>query len=254
MRNKYVLILMAGMFLLALNGCAGSQHKKIEQARALRELGKEYYLAGEHTMALRQLLEAENLYPNDHLLQNYLGLVYLAKKQYEQAAEHFQKAVDLKPDFSPAKNSLGVAYLSLGRYDDAIVLFQELTRDLLYGTPHYPLTNMGFAYYKKKQYRLAEQSYKDALDIEPKYHIALRGLGRTYMAMGRYQEAIASLKEAVKVVPEFVDAYFDLGKAYLIIRDYRQALLAFEKVAALEPDSKQGKLASEYAAKLSRFR
>ena len=252
--NYYRNVSLVTIFcLLIAVGCTNHQ-VKIEQEKALRELGKEYYLAGEHTMALRQLLEAEEIYAKDHFLQNYLGLVYLAKKRYVEAAQHFQKAIEIKPDFAPAKNSLGVVYLNMGEYDKAIPLFKELTGDLLYGTPHFPLANLGFVYYKKKNYKLAERYYLDALDIEPKYYVALRGLGRTYMAMNRYEEAIAAFRNAIEVVPEFADTYYDLGLAYMKIRDYRQARMAFEKVVLLEPDSQRGKLSKKYVDRLSRFR
>lgn len=233
--------------------CTNTQ-RKIEQERALRELGKEYYLAGEHTLALRQLLEAEKFYANDHFLQNYLGLVYLAKKRYEESAQHFEKAIKLSPEYAPARNSLGVVYLNMGRYDEAIPLFKELTGDLLYGTPHFPLANLGFTYYKKKDYKLSERYYLDALDIDSQYYVALRGLGRTYMAMQRYEEAIAAFRNAIEVVPEYADAYYDLGLAYMKVRDYRQARKAFERVVLLAPDTPHGKLSQKYLIKLNKFR
>jgi len=249
--RKFSLVLI--LCLLFSAGCTSTQ-KKIEQERALRELGKEYYLAGEHTMALRQLLEADRLYSRDHFLQNYLGLVYLAKKRYAESAMHFEKAVRLKPDYAPAKNNLGVVYLNMGKYDAAIPLFKELTGDLLYGTPHFPMANLGYAYYKKKDYKLSERYYLDALDIESNYYVALRGLGRTYTAMGRYDEAIAAYRSAIEAAPEFAEAYYDLGLTYMKVRDYRQARAAFERVVQLAPDTRRGKRSKKYLVKLSKFR
>lgn len=252
--KRYCNIIPVIIFCLLSGISCSNTQEKIDQSKALRELGKEYYLAGEQTLALRQLLEAEKLYADDHFLQNYLGLVYLAKKRYEEAALHFQKAIELKPDFAPARNSLGVVYLNMGEYDKAIPLFKELTGDLLYGTPHFPLANLGYTYYKKKDYKLSERYYLDALDIDSQYYVALRGLGRTYMAMRKYEEAIAAFRNAIEVVPEFADAYYDLGLAYMKVRDYRQARAAFERVVLLAPDSPRGKRSKQYLDKLEKFK
>ncbi len=115
--------------------------------------------------------------PEDPFLQNDLGLVYMAKNSLENAENHFKKAIDIKPDYAPAKNTnLGVVYLAQEKW--AIAVFKELTGDLLYATPHYPLTNLGWAYYNKQQYEI-EKYYREAIGYDANYSPALRGLGRT---------------------------------------------------------------------------
>ena len=192
----------ASMFLVFfLASCAANLEVRKNQEEALRNLGEAYIREGDYTKALRKLLEAEKLYAEDPHLQYDLGLVYMAKEKPNKAIEHFKKAVEIKPDYTPAKNSLGVAYLAQKKWDDAIVCFKEITGDLLYATPHYPLSNLGFAYYNKKKYRLAEKYYQDALKIEPKFVIALRGLGLTYLKMGRISEAVTTLEKVIELAP-----------------------------------------------------
>ena len=198
--NKF--IWAASMFLaFFLVSCAPNLELIKRQEEALRNLGEAYIREGDYTKALRKLLEAEKLYAEDPHLQYDLGLVYMAKEKPNKAIEHFKKAVEIKPDYTPAKNSLGVAYLAQKKWDDAIVCFKEITGDLLYATPHYPLSNLGFAYYNKKKYRLAEKYYQDALKIEPKFVIALRGLGLTYLKMGRISEAVTTLEKVIELAP-----------------------------------------------------
>lgn len=226
--------LFASLVLLA---CGANKAELRQREVALRDLGKQYYVAGDHTTALRYLLEAEENYPEDHILQNYLGQVYLAKDKPAAAIEHFKRAIALKSDYAVAKNNLGVVYLTQEDWDKAIGVFEDLTGDLLYATPHYPLSNLGYAYYQKNQYARSEQFYKKALEVEPNYPPALRGLGRTYLAMGRNSEALAALSAAIEQYPEFAGAYYDLGRAYLERKEYRKAKAAFQKVVTLEPDS-----------------
>jgi type IV pilus assembly protein PilF len=98
---------------------------------------------------------------------------------------HFEKAVQLKPDYSLAKNNLGSAYMARQEWDKAIPVLTEVTGDLLYATPHYPLANLGWAYYNKGDYDKAQNYLKEALDLKPDFFIAQLNLGRTYLATGR---------------------------------------------------------------------
>ena len=228
----------ASIFLVFfLVSCAANLELRKRQEEALRNFGEAYIREGDYTKALRKLLEAEKLYAEDPHLQYDLGLVYMAKERPDKAIEHFKKAVEIKPDYTPAKNSLGVAYLAQKKWDDAIACFKEITGDLLYVTPHYPFSNLGWAYYNKKEYNLAEKYYKDALKIEPRFAIALSGLGKTYIATGRISEAIAALEKAVKNSPNSAELYLDLADAYRLSREYKKALNAYKKVVELAPDS-----------------
>ena len=198
--NRLIYVVLVSIFFLV--SCTANLELRKNQEQALRNLGEAYIREGAYTTALRKLLEAEKLYAEDPYLQYDLGLVYMAKERVDLAIHHFKKAVQIKPDYTPAKNSLGVAYLAQKKWDDAIACFKEITGDLLYATPHYPLSNLGWAYYNKKEYRLAEKYYQDALKIEPKFVIALRGLGLTYLKMGRISEAVATLEKVIELAPD----------------------------------------------------
>ena len=175
-------------------------------------------------------------------------------EKIDLAINHFKKAVKIKPDYAPAKNNLGTAYLAKKKWDNAIACFKGIIGELLYATPHYPLSNLGFAYYNKKEYRLAEKYYQDALKIEPRFAIALRGLGKTYIAMGKIPEAVAVFEKAVKNSPRFAEIYFDLADAYRITNDYKKALDAYKKVIELAPDSPLAVEARKEAEKIKELR
>jgi tetratricopeptide (TPR) repeat protein len=228
------------LVILVVCSCGPSKEQLVRQGRAERELGKSYMLSGDFTNALKHMLEAERLNPDDHILQNYIGQVYFLKKSYEKSIEHFEKALNLKPDYAVARNNLGAVYLTMEQWDKAIEIFNQISGDLLYATPHFPQYNLGRAYYGKKQYAVAEQYFKKALKIQPEYSQALWGLGLTYLAVGRNSEAVAALSGAVQLSPDFAQGHFDLGRAYLKIRDYRKAKDSFGKAAVLSPDTDIG--------------
>ncbi len=223
--------------VLFLVSCVANLEAMKSREEASRNLGEAYLGQGDYTAALREFLKAEKFYSKDPYLQNDLGLVYMAKGKINLAINHFKMAVEIKPNYAPAKNNLGTAYLTQKNWDDAIACFEEITGDLLYATPHYPLSNLGLAYYNKKEYVLAEKYYQKALKIEPEFTIALRGLGKTYIAMGKIPEAIATFEKATINSPRFAKLYFDLADAYRLSRKYNKALNAYKKVIELAPDS-----------------
>jgi len=222
----------------SLFSCAGTTKEvRIKQGEASRNLGEAYMQEGRYTAALKELLEAEKQIPDDPYLQNDLGLTYLAKEKPETAVQHFKRAVKLNPDYAPARNNLGVAYMAAENWDAAIATFKEVSEDLLYATPHFPLTNMGWAYYNKGRFKQAVEYYKEALEIEPRFIIALRGLGQTYIAMKKYRDAIETFEKAIDITARFPPLYMDLARAFAAIRDDQAALQTYKKVIALFPKS-----------------
>ncbi|MBW2568080.1 MAG: tetratricopeptide repeat protein [Deltaproteobacteria bacterium] len=197
--NRFIYVVLVSILFLA--SCVANLEVRKNQEEALRNLGEAYMRQGDYTAALRKLLEAKKLYSKDPHLQNNLGLVYMAKGKPGIAINHFKKAVEIKPDYTSAKNNLGTAYLAQKKWNAAISCFKEITGDLLYATPYYPLSNLGWAYYNKKEYGLAEKYYKDALKIEPRFAIALSGLSKTYIATGRIPEAVTFLEKVIELAP-----------------------------------------------------
>jgi len=207
------------------------------QAEAIRNLGEAYLRQGEYRVALKNLKKAEKLYPSDHILQDDLGLAYLYLKDPDRAIHHFKKALEIKEDYAPARNNLGNAYAEKKEWDKAIEQYKIVTSDLLYGTPQFPLSNLGVVYYELQEYGLSAQYYLKALDIKPDFVQALYGLAKTYMAMGRVPDAIARLEKAVGISPASGALYFELAGAYALNRDYTKAISAYHKVVELDPNS-----------------
>ncbi|MGA8179851.1 MAG: tetratricopeptide repeat protein [Desulfobacterales bacterium] len=223
--------------LFGVLSCATNIGVQKKQEEASRNLGEAYYQRGNYTAALREFLKAESLHSEDPFLQYDLGLAYKAKQRPDLAIKHFKRALEIDPDYAPAKNSLGAVYLDKGDWDTAIKYFKEVLKNLLYTTPQLPLANMGWAYYNKKEYHLAEKYYRESLDLKPKFFYAMRGLGLTYMAMGRLDKAAQVLESAVKDYPNAELLYLDLGKLFTLTGDNEKALADYQKVIELAPGS-----------------
>ena len=208
-----------------------------EQARIKRNIGEAYIMQGNYTAALKELLEAERMNPKDAITHNYLGIAYKNKKLLDKAIRHFKKALDLNPGYSVAKNNLGTAYLDEQNWDAAIICFNEVLSDILYVTPHFPLANLGWAFYNKQEYTKAISYYKKALQAMPNFIIALNGLGQTYMAEKKYHEAAETFEKLVKLQNRVPLFYLELAKAYGMTNQEEKSSKAYLKVIELAPES-----------------
>ena len=237
---KKILVVGAGCILmtgLLLSCTTQNVAEKKAQAEATRNLGEAYLRQGKYRIALMQLKKAEEMFPSDHILQDDLGLAYLYLKEPDQAILHFKRALEIKDNYTPARNNLGNAYAEKKEWDKAIEQYKMVTLDLLYGTPQFPLSNLGVVYYEIQEYELSVKYYLKALEIKPDFVQALYGLAKTYMAMDRVPEAIIKLEKAVSLSPESAVLYFELARAYALNRDYIKAMSAYHKVVELNPDS-----------------
>jgi len=238
MKKNWLIATGCIMMVCFLLSCTTKNvEKQKEQSEALRILGEAYLMQGKYRIALKELKKAEGLFPADPILQDDLGLVYLYLKDRDLAIFHFKKALEIKNDYSPARNNLGNAYAEKKEWNKAIEQYKIVTSDLLYGTPQFPLSNLGIVYYELQEYRLSAQYYLKALDIKPDFVQALYGLAKTYVATGRLPDAIIKLEKAAKISPKSALVYFELAKTYALNRDYKKAYSAYLKVVELNPDS-----------------
>lgn len=229
-------ILLLSVFAACSTSKENLEQQK-EQAEAARNLGEAYLREGKYSAALRELLKAEAMTPGDYFLQSDLGLAYLYLGETDRAIHHFKKSLAIKDNYGPARNTLGNAYAEKKEWDKAIEQYKIVTSNLLYATPQFPYSNLGFAYYHKKEYGLSEKYFKKALDIMPDFDRALYGLAKTYIATGRVPEAVETLELAVAKHPENASLHFELAETYKLKRDYRRAYGSYIQVVQMDPDS-----------------
>ncbi len=238
MKTTHICTIFCLLLIFILSSCAASKEDIMlkDKAEALRKLGEAYMAENKTAPAFRKLKEAEKLDPDDPYTQFDLGIFYFNKKKYDLAIKNYQRCMELKPDFASVRNNIGLAYLQKGDYDKAIENFKELTDNYVYATPHYPLANLGQAYYYKNDFHLAEKYLKEALDLEPKFVVAIHWLGRTQLALGKTSEAIQNLEKAIQMNASVPEIYFDLGKAYQAMGLKIKSKNAFQRVVELDPE------------------
>lgn len=213
------------------------------------KLGISLMNEGNYTEALRELFEAEKLYPDNSILQNVMGLALRFKGDLEGARQHLEKAVALDPHNSEAYNNLGVVYLDLKKWDEAISCFEKAMSDILYSTPENSWYNLGVAYENKKDFSKAIECYKKASELastNPRVYQVYKRLGRIYYYSGKYLDSVSTLEKARSLNKNDAETRLFLGQSYIRIGQKKSAIGEFKEVLRLDPNGPLAREAGGY--------
>ena len=177
---------------LALAGCASTQDQEVQRlrARATYEQGLSHLGDKRVSLGLASFQEAVRLDPSAPLYHNTLGVVYLhyLSKPVEAQAE-FQRAIDLDPTYAEALTNLGVTLAQQGRWGDAVAAYRKAISLPIYSSPEVAYANLGWAYLNLDKPKEAEESYRTAVQLQPRFAQAYYFLGVVLDRQGRKDEA-----------------------------------------------------------------
>jgi Tfp pilus assembly protein PilF len=238
-RKRFLICFTAGLCALLLAGCATEQWKKEEAGKHL-DIGLAYMTSGQFTHALRELMEAEKLDPDNPRTHYAIGLIYLEKSMPNQALASFRRALELKPDFPEAHVSIGTILYSQGRLDEAIASYNRALSNVLYETPGIAYYNLGRAYAKKGDSQTALGMYAEALRRDRggylvpliEFHIGLIRMGE-----GNCAKAEGHFRKAVELSPLYAEAYLRLGECQARLGRPGEAAQSFRTVIERAPNS-----------------
>jgi type IV pilus assembly protein PilF len=160
------------------------------------------------------------LLPYFLLVAATLSACALGESSRKQALYHYQ---------------MGLSYLGDKNITSALVELVEAEKL----TPDDPevLNSLGWAYYQKNKFDLAEQKFLKAISIKPGYSLARYNLGLTYMAMTRWNDAIKEFKLVADDIfsPGQLAATIMMGRVYNEKGDHGKALEIFRSLVASNP-------------------
>lgn len=91
----------------------------------------------------------------------------------------------------------GNDYADRGDLDHALDCYRKAIHTYAYDSVYY--FNLGNAFSRKRDFGIAEESYKKATELEPDYFQAWLNLGHTIAKLGRPKEAAKTLRHAAKL-------------------------------------------------------
>lgn len=234
------MIKIAALYIvLIFTGCATTKSlpEKTELAELHLQIGTDYLKKESYPLALKELLIAEDLNPNNAMIQANLGLVYFMRERYELSEKHYRKAISLNPKFTDAKNNLSRAFIEIGQYRQAEILLKDVLADLTYIDFPKAYANYGVLEFKRNNYASATEYFKKSLERDRENCYTHVYYGRSYLELKDTNYAVILLEKAI---PFCNQIEVDEALFYSAIALYRnnqkdKARLRFEELIRLYP-------------------
>jgi tetratricopeptide (TPR) repeat protein len=194
---------------------------------SLSNLARTLKRLGEFKEALKVYSRLIELAPQDPIIYNDRGNIYVDLGEYELAIQDFDQAIDLNHKYDEAYNNRGNVYANLGKHKRAIEDFNEAIKITSNYAEAY--NNRGTSYEALGEYERAIENYSRALKIKPENTIAYNNRGLAYYTLGKYEQAIQDFKRTLAIDPQQAQARFNLGLALLCIGKGEIAIAEFKK-------------------------
>ena len=138
-------------------------------------------------------------------------------------------------------NLLGASYINLNDLDKAKDCFMEMISK--YPNNADGFVNLGSVYHKLNDYKESEEQYLKAINIneatDETLHNAHNNYGALLLDMKEFDLAIENLKKAIELDDSAAEPFNNIGNAYREKENYKEALIYYEK--AIEKFSSEQK-------------
>lgn len=236
---------------LQASAAAGLVEVRKQRTAKTKEAWELLY-AKEYDGAISAFKKALDKHPNWSVLHDGLGWSYYWKGMMVEAEESFEKALRLDPGlltsltgkdgvaqwrFAPLNSAWSL--LNTLQYDQAIAAFDNILKDQSARLPRKDqwrvYSGLGWAYYGKRDYNQAQDSFKESIKQFPQNADSLKGLGYTYFALQEYDAALRELGQSLAQYGAQADVQTMMGWSYYQKKNYAQAIEAFEQALKIYP-------------------
>ena len=166
----------------------------------------------------------------------YQGGKYYDNGNYKESLLKYKYANTLNPLNGKVLFNLGVNYYILGIYEEAEKILKE---SIKYYNDRNVYGNLGLCYMKMGDYLRAEEEFKYAIYLNPRFIQAYSDLGLLYFEKGNFNESIEQWKKILEIEPNFTEKYViltNLGMVYKMKEMPDKALEYFIQVLQLVPE------------------
>lgn len=192
---KTHLLLVIATFLLT--ACASKNDLKTKQAEIYFGAGTQSLMDKQYTEALKNLLQANKLDPENSEILNNLGMAYYFKGEKDLAVKHLLEALRINEDNSDAKINLASIYYKEGKVEDSEKLYKEVLKDLTYDKQARTYFNLGIIHLNAYKDTVAAESYfKKSIKEDDNYCPAYHHLGLIQYKRRQFNTALRNFKDA----------------------------------------------------------
>jgi tetratricopeptide (TPR) repeat protein len=185
--------------------------------------------------AIEQYKKVSEKEPSDVDTWLMLGRLYKVAQNSVDAEKSYKKALELDADNEDATAGLAMVYADLGDNKSA----SEMLRKVADKNPTMrTLTALAGAYEQMREYALAAESLRKALEFSPGSNPELtRALAQNLMLAEQYDAALKVYEELVAEDPKDAQSQLRISQIYRQKRDLAKAREASRKAREMDPDS-----------------
>ena len=220
-----------------------------EQAEAKYNLGIDHLDNGRTALALRELLAAEQLDPNDVWTQLGLAEAYRRSDRTDDAVRHLERAMQLDPKDQNARLNLTGVLIQRGDFEGAARHAQVLVDDPTFPAPWRGLTNLGWAQYRLGRTDDAYRNLELATSYNPQYWPAVLNLGIIENERGHRLEALTRFQRVLELRPgpyAEAEVHYRIAEILIALGQQEKAVPHLVASAGTEPKGKWGRKSEEY--------
>jgi tetratricopeptide (TPR) repeat protein len=186
--------------------------------------------AAEAKVAFEEALKVSKS-KDDEVLKAVAEGYLLDPKQAKEALALLEKVKGKDVDAAVLK---GDAYLKLNDGGKAVSSYEYgATYDAKRALPHY---KVGLVYLRSKNYDVAEQNFKKATEVDPKYTLAFKELGELYYESRKAKEAVTAYESYMALTEKPESAKLRYAFFLFMAKEYARANPIFDELSK-RPDA-----------------
>ena len=164
-----------------------------------------------------------------------LGRLHKVAQNSVESEKAYKNALDLDPENEDALNGLALVYADLGNSRGAADLLKKAAEK---HPSARSLQTLASAYEQMREFGLAAEALRRALDTEPPNADELRGaLAQDLLFADRFDEARQIYEDTVAKAPGDAQSWLRLSQVHLRQRNFAKAREASDKARAIEPNN-----------------
>lgn len=210
-------------------------NKHPQNAHALHLLGIIAHKIGKTELALELTGKAINIRPDISQFHANRGEMCRLANRIDEAIFHGEQAIRHNPDNANAHSNLGIAYYDKKDYTRAEMC--QITALKINPQLLTALNNLGSIKRNQKEKEKAIEYYQRALEIQPDYQESINNMGAVLTELERPEEALQLLAKVITLKPNYADAHQNIGNAFLLLENYEKAELAYNNTLNLSPNN-----------------
>lgn len=177
---------------------------------------------------------AINNEPNNTDYIDARGWLYIDLKMYDSAYYDFNRLVQL--DSTSYYYYFNRAYV-LDFFDSIQEAIRDYKISLIYKTDYnYTYNNLGYEYYRLKDFKNAEKYYSKCIELTPDYYLGLYNRGILYYDYQKYDKAIKDFKNALANSPDNTGIIYYMALSYDKLKNNTKALDYYNEYIRLSGD------------------